>query len=45
MLNHYRPRQTKWAFDNKRNAFLIHSLTMLNAGQQVYDRWGCARTY
>ena len=38
MLNHYRPRQTKWAFDNKRNAFLIHSLTVLNAGQQVYDR-------
>jgi hypothetical protein len=40
MLNHYRPRQTKWAYDNKRSAFLIHSLTTLRAGQQVYDSYG-----
>lgn len=38
MLNHQRPRQTRWAFDNKRQAFLIHSLVKLHVGQQVRGR-------
>jgi len=40
MLNHQRPRQTRWAFDSKRQAFLIHSLCPLHVGQQVFDSYG-----
>jgi histone-lysine N-methyltransferase SETD3 len=40
MLNHYRPRQTRWAFDSRKQSFLIHSMTKLYAGQQVYDSYG-----
>lgn len=40
MLNHYRPRQTRWAFDNRKRCFVITSLQRLHAGQQVYDSYG-----
>lgn len=40
MLNHYRPRETKWTFDNDKGAFTITSLAQLRAGQQVYDSYG-----
>jgi len=40
MLNHYRPRQTKWTFDNERQAFTIISLQTIPAGSQVYDSYG-----
>jgi len=40
MLNHLRPRQTRWAYDNAKQAFVIHSLVQLHAGQQVYDSYG-----
>lgn len=40
MLNHYRPRQTRWAFDNHLQSFTMHSLVKLQAGQQVYDSYG-----
>ena len=35
MLNHYRPRETKWAFDGARRAFTITSLQPIGAGAQV----------
>lgn len=40
MLNHYRPRQTRWAFDSHKQAFVIHALQKLYPGQQVYDSYG-----
>jgi len=40
MLNHYRPRETKWTFDEERNAFTITSLQHIPAGAQVYDSYG-----
>ena len=40
MLNHLRPRQTKWAYDSRRQQFIITSLVPLCAGQQVYDSYG-----
>jgi tetratricopeptide (TPR) repeat protein len=40
MLNHYRPRQTRWFFDNRKQAFVIQSLVKLHAGQQVFDSYG-----
>ena len=40
MLNHQRPRQTRWLFDSSRRAFLIVSLQPVSAGQQVFDSYG-----
>jgi len=40
MLNHYRPRETKWTFDDERQAFTITTLQMIPCGAQVYDSYG-----
>ena len=40
MLNHYRPRETKWQFDNLLQGFTIVSMGPLGAGLQVYDSYG-----
>ena len=40
MLNHYRPRETKWTYDNARGAFTITSIKVIRAGAQVYDSYG-----
>eukprot|EP00510_Aplanochytrium_minuta_P003454 CAMPEP_0184013254 /NCGR_PEP_ID=MMETSP0954-20121128/4907_1 /TAXON_ID=627963 /ORGANISM="Aplanochytrium sp, Strain PBS07" /LENGTH=544 /DNA_ID=CAMNT_0026293415 /DNA_START=398 /DNA_END=2032 /DNA_ORIENTATION=+ len=40
MLNHFRPRETSWTFENSRNAFTITSITPLQIGQQVMDSYG-----
>lgn len=40
MLNHYRPRETKWTYNSARQCFTITSTTRLAKGQQVYDSYG-----
>lgn len=40
MLNHYRPRQTRWAYDDAVAGFVIHAVTPLHVGQQIYDSYG-----
>ncbi|GAX22917.1 hypothetical protein FisN_24Lh203 [Fistulifera solaris] len=40
MLNHYRPRETKWTFDEDRQAFTITSLQHIGNGSQIYDSYG-----
>jgi len=40
MLNHYRPRETKWTFDDERQAFTITTLQTIPSGAQVYDSYG-----
>jgi|Transcript_20610 histone-lysine N-methyltransferase SETD3 len=40
MLNHFRPRETKWTFDNSRGAFTITSLQKISVGSQIYDSYG-----
>ncbi|CAM9379344.1 unnamed protein product [Scytosiphon promiscuus] len=40
MLNHYRPRETKWTYDNERGAFTITTLHRIMGGAQVYDSYG-----
>ncbi|EKU20979.1 set domain containing protein, partial [Nannochloropsis gaditana CCMP526] len=40
MLNHQRPRETKWTFDNARQAFTITTLQPIAPGAQVYDSYG-----
>mmetsp|Transcript_16561 Transcript_16561/g.25875 ORF Transcript_16561/g.25875 Transcript_16561/m.25875 type:complete len:552 (-) Transcript_16561:189-1844(-) len=40
MLNHYRPRETKWTFDNERQAFTITTLQTIQGGAEIYDSYG-----
>lgn len=40
MLNHYRPRETKWQFDDSLQAFTVVSLQGIHTGDQVYDSYG-----
>jgi len=40
MLNHYRPRETKWTFDDETQSFTITTLQSIPAGAQVYDSYG-----
>lgn len=40
MLNHHRPRETKWSYDDELQAFTITTLQPIVAGSQVYDSYG-----
>mmetsp|Transcript_29878 Transcript_29878/g.92359 ORF Transcript_29878/g.92359 Transcript_29878/m.92359 type:complete len:478 (-) Transcript_29878:128-1561(-) len=40
MLNHLRPRETKWTFDNFLGAFTITALQTIPRGAQIYDSYG-----
>lgn len=40
MLNHHRPRETKWSFDDDLQAFTITTLQSITKGSQVYDSYG-----
>ncbi len=40
MLNHYRPRETKWQFDHHLQGFTIVSMQSIGCGMQVYDSYG-----
>lgn len=40
MLNHYRPRETSWTFDDSQQSFTMTSLSSIATGQQVMDSYG-----
>ena len=40
MLNHYRPRETRWGFDEEKEVFTIHACWTIGAGDSVYDSYG-----
>jgi len=40
MLNHKRPRETKWTYEDSRAGFIITSLRTIQRGDQVYDSYG-----
>ncbi len=40
MLNHKRPRETSWTYDDSRGGFTITTLRALNRGEQIYDSYG-----
>ena len=40
MLNHKRPRETSWTFDDSRGSFTITSLRPMSRGEQIYDSYG-----
>mmetsp|Transcript_13974 Transcript_13974/g.20442 ORF Transcript_13974/g.20442 Transcript_13974/m.20442 type:complete len:576 (+) Transcript_13974:330-2057(+) len=40
MLNHRRPRQTSWTFDQERQGFIIETLEDVPRGSEVMDSYG-----
>ena len=40
MLNHHRPRETKWTFCEERQCFTITTLQGIESGCQVFDSYG-----
>ena len=40
MLNHRRPRQTSWTYDQKRGGFTIEALEDIQRGDEVLDSYG-----
>jgi len=40
LLNHKRPRETKWTFENAKNAFTIITMRSHKKGEQVFDSYG-----
>ena len=40
LLNHKRPRQTQWYYDDKINSFVIQASTDINKGDEIYDSYG-----
>lgn len=40
MLNHRRPRETSWNYDDARDSFVITSITAFETRQQVCDSYG-----
>ena len=40
MLNHKRPRQTQWNFDDTSNSFMIKGATKIKKGDEVFDSYG-----
>ncbi|KAL4487539.1 hypothetical protein ABPG72_007059 [Tetrahymena utriculariae] len=40
MLNHRRPKQTSWQYDDQREGFVIQALEDIPRGEQVYDSYG-----
>ena len=40
MLNHKRPRETHWNFDDSCNSFVIKGLTHVKKGDEVFDSYG-----
>lgn len=40
LLNHKRSRDTKWTFDNNKNAFTIINTRPLSKGEQIFDSYG-----
>lgn len=40
MLNHYRPRETKWEFQDASQSFQVTTLQHISSGAQIYDSYG-----
>lgn len=40
MLNHKRPRQTTWTYEDKHGGFIIEAHVDIKKGEQVYDSYG-----
>ena len=40
MLNHKRPRETSWTYDDDRGGFIIDAIVDIERGQAIHDSYG-----
>ena len=40
LLNHRRPRQTQWFYDDNKNSFVVQAIEEINPGQEIFDSYG-----
>ncbi len=40
LLNHRRPRQTQWFFDDEKDAFIVQAIEDIWIGQEIFDSYG-----
>ncbi|MCQ2817498.1 MAG: SET domain-containing histone-lysine N-methyltransferase [archaeon] len=40
MLNHKRPRETHWTFEDKDNAFVLSAIEDIQKGEEIFDSYG-----
>jgi len=40
MINHKRPRETRWTFNEAKQGFVISAMQEFNVGDQIYDSYG-----
>jgi len=40
MINHKRPRETRWTFDQFKSGFVVTALRNIACGEQIYDSYG-----
>ena len=45
LLNHRRPRQTQWFFDDEKDAFIVQAVEDINIGQEIFDSYGKKTNY
>ena len=45
LLNHRRPRQTQWFFDDEKNSFVVQAVEEIGEGQEIFDSYGKKTNY
>ena len=40
LLNHRRPRQTQWFYDDERNAFIVQAIENIEPNMEIFDSYG-----
>ena len=40
LLNHRRPRQTQWFYDDDKDAFIVQAIENINKGSEIFDSYG-----
>ena len=40
LLNHRRPRQTQWFYDDDKNAFIVQAIENIEQGNEIFDSYG-----
>ena len=45
LLNHRRPRQTQWFFDDEKNSFIVQAVEDIEIGQEIFDSYGRKTNY
>ena len=40
LLNHRRPRQTQWFYDDEKDAFIVQAIENIEQGNEIFDSYG-----